>query len=234
MRCLEEIQKDNLPIIVLGSCLSLPTIIESCEASGRKIIAIIDNDYVDQTNMYGFPVFQESWLDSIETTHYEFFIASVWTPGNHVVTKRSNNKRDHYINLMQIKKLTGATIIHPSCVISPNALIGRNVRIGAMTVVVHGTEIHDHVLIKEQCYISHDVKIGKNSVIQIKACITGHVHIGANTYIGVGSTIMHRVQSAAPTIIGDNVLVHPKLLVIQDLPNDSVASLKNKKYSRIF
>jgi hypothetical protein len=45
---------------------------------------------------------------------------------------------------------------------------------------------------------------------------------------------MNRGELSNPTIIGSNVLVHPGLLVIQDLPNDAVASLKNKKYSRVF
>ena len=234
MRCLKEIQKDNLPIIILGSCLSLSTIIESCVALDRKIIGIVDNDYYGQDNMAGLPVFQESWLDSIDTSLYEFFVATNWIPGSHNVIKRNNNKRNHYISLMDQKKLIGATIIHPSCVISSGALIGRNVRIGAMTVIMYGAEINNHALVKEQCNISHDVKIGKNSVIQIKACITGCVRIGENTYIGVGSTIMNRGELSNPTIIGDNVLVHPGLLVIQDLPNDVVASLKNKKYSRVF
>jgi carbonic anhydrase/acetyltransferase-like protein (isoleucine patch superfamily) len=234
MRCLTEIQKDNLPIIILGSCLSLPTIIESCVALDRKIIGIVDNDYYGQDNMAGLPVFQESWLDSIDTSLYEFFVATIWSPGSHNATRRNNDKRNHYIDLMDQKKLVGATIIHPTCVVSPGALVGRNVRIGAMTVIIHGAEINNHVLVKEQCYISHDVKIGKNSVVQIKACITGHVCVGENTYIGVGSTIMNRGELSNPTIIGSNVLVHPGLLVIQDLPNDAVASLKNKKYSRVF
>jgi UDP-3-O-[3-hydroxymyristoyl] glucosamine N-acyltransferase len=101
-------------------------------------------------------------------------------------------------------------------------------------MVCHGAEISDHASIKEQCYISHGVKIGRNTVVQLRGCVTGDVYVGSDSYIGVGSTILHRGATATPTMIGDRVLIHPNVLVFQDLPSGSTASLRDKKFSRVF
>ena len=222
------------PVIFLGSSLTLPNLIDSLHAQNRCIIGIWDQDYQNQRSMFELPILKEDFLDQINVQEYEFFVATNWNPGKHPITVRNNQKRNDLIDLMKKKNLTGAKIIHPTAIVSPRAEIGCNVSIGAMTMVTHGTKIHNHVSIKEQCYISHDVVIEEDSVIQIKACITGDVHIGKHTYVGINSTIINRGAVAKPMRIGNNSLIHPTVLVMQDLPDDSVASLQDSKFSRVF
>ena len=234
MRTIEEIRNNTKPVILLGSSLTSHNLLESCEAQGITVLGFIDPDYSGQTSLYGKPLLDKDTYLTKYKDLVEFFVATNWNPDPHRVTVRNNKKRDMLIDWIDEYNLSAATLVHPTAVISPGALIGRNVSIGAMSMVCHGAEISDHASIKEQCYISHGVKIGRNTVVQLRACITGDVYVGSNTYVGVGSTILHRGATATPTIIGDNVLIHPNLLVFQDLPSGSTASLRDKKFSRVF
>ncbi len=205
-------------------------IIESCEAANRGVIGIYDPDYSGE--LYGLPVLTD---DVFHFHHeFEFFVATGWNPGRHPVTVRNNQKRDQLIDLMHQKGLVGATLVHPTCVISPQARMGRNVRIGAMSMITAGAEIHDDVNIKEQCYISHGVRVGRDSIVQLKATITGDVHVGEHAWIGVNSTIIHRGATARAMTIGNRVLIHPSVTVMQSLPDDAVASIRDQSRSRVF
>lgn len=230
MRSIKDIKLDRAPVVFLGSCTSMYNIIESCDDAGREVVGIYDPDYSGE--IYSLPVLND---DVLEFKHeFEYFVATGWNPGTHPVTVRNNQKRQQLIDLMHQRDLVGATLIHPTCVISPRARIGRNVRIGAMSMVTAGAEIANDVNIKEQCYISHGVKIGRDSIVQLKATITGDVHVGEHAWIGVNSTIIHRGSTGAPMLIGDRVLIHPGVTVMQSLPAGAVASIRDRKFSRVF
>lgn len=230
MRSIADIKSDQAPVVFLGSCTSMYNIIESCDASGRKIVGIYDPDYSGE--LYGLPILGADVLEFQK--EFEFFVATGWNPGEHPVTVRNNQKRNQFINLMHQHNLAGATLIHPTCVISPQAQIGRNVRIGAMSMITAGACIANDVNIKEQCYISHGVQIGRDSIVQLKATITGDVHVGEHVWVGVNSTIIHRGSTGNAMRIGDRVLIHPSVTVMQSLPSDAVASLRDRKFSRVF
>lgn len=237
MRPYNETLRDRKPIVFLGSCLSLPNITESCQATGREMTGIIDDDYNGQTMLHGLPLLPNNLLDDSDfVNNHEFFVATGWHPGQQKTILRNNRKRQLYIDLMAQRGLTGATLVHPTAVISPLAMLGRNVRIGAMTMITARAEINDNVNVKEQCYISHDAIVGNDSIIQLKATITGHVHVGQKTYIGINAVIINRWSTfrTQPMIIGNNVLIHPGITVMQELPDNSVASLRDRSMSRIF
>lgn len=234
MRSIDEIRNNNKPVIFLGSSLTSYNLLESCEAQGITVLGFIDPDYAGQTHLYGKPLLDKDTYLTKYKDLVEFFVATNWNPDPHRVTVRNNKKREMLLGWVDEYQLTTATIVHPSAIVSLGAKIGRNVSIGAMSMICHGAEIHDNASIKEQCYVSHGVIIGNNTVVQLRACITGDVHVGKNTYIGVGSTVLHRGATATPTVIGDNVLIHPNLLVFQNLPSGATASLRDRKFSRVF
>lgn len=61
--------------------------------------------------------------------------------------------------------------IHPTALVSPDALLGENVRIGAFAIVEEG------------------VTIGSNSTIQAHAILTNRVTLGEQNFVGYGSVI---------------------------------------------
>lgn len=55
--------------------------------------------------------------------------------------------------------------VHASAVIHPSATFGKNVRIGANTVIGKNVHIGDNTMIRANCVIEHDAKIGSNCII---------------------------------------------------------------------
>ncbi len=107
---------------------------------------------------------------------------------------------------------------HPSAVVSPNAHIGRNVRIHAHVVVEAGAEIGDGVLLYPGVYVGHDSKIGAGSVIYPNAVIRERVSIGCNCIVHPGAVIgsdgfgfvtmggkHHKVPQIGTVVIEDDV-----------------------------
>ena len=67
-----------------------------------------------------------------------------------------------YIDAARTKHTPG---IHPTAVISPKAKLGKDVSVGAYSVIEDGVTIGDNTVIFPQCYIGKDVIVGKNCYI---------------------------------------------------------------------
>ena len=67
-----------------------------------------------------------------------------------------------YVDAARTKHTPG---IHPTAVISPKAKLGKNVSVGAYSVIEDGVTIGDNTVIFPQCYIGKDATIGKNCYI---------------------------------------------------------------------
>lgn len=86
--------------------------------------------------------------------------------------------------------IPAATIIHPSCFISPSA------KIGPGTVIMPGVTIDSHCDIGRSCVIncgtviSHDCKIHNNVFIGPGATLAGNVEVSSHCFIGVGTTLI--------------------------------------------
>ncbi len=80
--------------------------------------------------------------------------------------------------------------IHPTAVISPQAVLGQNVSVGAYTVIEAGAHIGDNTVIFPQCYIGKDVTIGQNCyiypqvVIREQCVLKDYVILQAGAKIG--------------------------------------------------
>lgn len=214
---------DLLPVIFLGSSTGMYNQIECCHATGRNIAGIIDSDYPVGSELHGLTVLDpEQYL--AQQNHYEFFVATTWSPFKDPIFCRNREKRQHLLTFMQINHLSGAVLIHPTAVVSPGATIGRNVSIGALSYISHGAVVYDHVMIREQCFVGHDTHIHSNSVLQIKSTVTGLVSVESNTYVGVNSTVINRMPLDRITI-GENSLIYPNELVLKSVPkNNTVKS----------
>jgi acyl-[acyl carrier protein]--UDP-N-acetylglucosamine O-acyltransferase len=218
MRHINDILDDHLPVVFLGSSTGMYNQIDICHARGRQVVGIFDQDYSSQTELHGLPILKEI------PNYCEFFVATTWTPFDGPVFERNRLKRQQLLKFMQENNLTGATLIHPTTVVSPGALIGRNVSIGAQSYISHGARIESNVLIREQVFVGHDVTIKQNTVLQIKSTITGNTDIDAGVYVGVNSTVINRMPLERITI-GENSLIYPNELVLKSVPkNNTVKS----------
>ena len=230
MRTIQDIREDHLPVIIMGHCSTLPNVVESLELMGRRVHGIMDRDYRGQDSIHGLPLLPDhEYLRAGTREQYEFFVATGWQPGRDADMQRNNAKREQYLEWMSRFNLVGATIVHPTAVISPGARFGRNVRVGALSMVNHGAVVHDHATIRDQAYVSHDVTVGRDSVVQIGARLTGNVQLGDHVYVGVSATVVAR--RGRPMLLADHSVVWPGVTVMRALQAGETYSGRQSRIS---
>ena len=79
--------------------------------------------------------------------------------------------------------------IHYSAVVSPEALIGKNVHIGPLCVIEDGAKIGDDCIIESQCYIGQNAEIGPGSHLYQHVTIRERVRIGARFIAHCGAVL---------------------------------------------
>ena len=104
----------------------------------------------------------------------------------------------------------GATIpslIHPSCVIAPNALIGSNTLIMPCCTLGHGVKIGPLATLFANVTIEHDSVIGENVTFGPGVTVSGAVQIDSHCFIGAGATIAPEVKIGERCVIGAGAVV---------------------------
>ena len=107
--------------------------------------------------------------------------------------------------------------------IHTSAILGKDVNIGAGTVVMAGTVINPSSKIGQYCIINtrasidHDCSIGNFTSLAPGVTMGGDCTIGEFCAIGIGATVLHGIQIGEQTVIG------AKALVNKNIPPFSVA-----------
>lgn len=110
-----------------------------------------------------------------------------------------------------------ATILHPSVVRAPDAVIGYNTLLMAHVVVSCGSRIGNHCIVLPNTVLAHDSSISDYSCIGSNVSISGSVDIGSECYIGSGVKIREHIR------IGERSLIGLGSNVISDIETETVA-----------
>ena len=103
------------------------------------------------------------------------------------------------------------SVIHPTTVISPSAVIGKglvtypNSKIGAgarigdfvtlqSTIVGHDVQADDFVTISSSCGLTGGVKLMEGSFIGDHAAVSIGLTVGQGAYVGIGSVVIRDVE----------------------------------------
>lgn len=124
---------------------------------------------------------------------------------NHIPIAFGIGSNDIRAQLFERVKNNGfeiVTLIHPSSIISPSAVIGigtvvmPNVVINAKASIGTGTILNTGSIVEHECIIGDFVHISPN------AALAGAVKVGDFTHIGIGSVVIQGVAIGKNTIIG--------------------------------
>lgn len=109
-----------------------------------------------------------------------------------------------------------------------HVIVGRNVNIGAYTVVHRGlfgvTTIGSGTKVGSSCTIGYNCHIGRNNVIAPGVILNGGVYTGSNCWIGSGTMIKHYVS------ICDNVALGMGSIVVKDIEKPGIYAGNPTKY----
>ena len=108
--------------------------------------------------------------------------------------------------------------IHPTAIIAQDAKIGKNVRIGAYTVIEAKAVIGDETIIYSNCFIGHETILGTKCLIYPNVVIRERLTIGNNVIVHSGTVIgadgfgfadvegvHHKIPQIGTVIIEDDV-----------------------------
>ncbi|MDF3886626.1 acetyltransferase [Cupriavidus basilensis] len=109
-----------------------------------------------------------------------------------------------------------ASIIHPSAVVSENAVLGEGVVICPQAVISCDTYVGDFVAINCLSSIGHDARVGDFSTLSAHVDLTGFVQVGESTFFGTGAKVLPKVK------IGNRVRIGAGATIMRSVPDDSV------------
>ena len=104
-------------------------------------------------------------------------------------------------------KVEMVSAIHPSASISPTAVVGKGVTIGAGAIINTNATIGNFALVNTGAIVEHDSLIGKYANISPAACIGGRAQIGDEAFIGSGAIILARTTIGKRSVIGMGAIV---------------------------
>lgn len=112
------------------------------------------------------------------------------------------SRRSDIIAGLDIPESRFATIVHPSVVKAPDAILGYNTLIMSGVVIGCGVKIGNHCLILPNTVVSHDSVVEDFCCIGSNVSISGSVHIDSTCYIGSGTKIREDISIGRRALIG--------------------------------
>ncbi|OTA19740.1 UDP-3-O- glucosamine N-acyltransferase [Xenorhabdus beddingii] len=102
--------------------------------------------------------------------------------------------KDPYLAYARMAQLMDTTPqpaqdIHPSAVVSPDALLGKNVAVGANAVIESGVTLGDNAIVGAGCFIGKNARIGAGTRLWANVSIYHNVEIGESCLIQSGTVI---------------------------------------------
>ena len=230
------IEKYRRPIVFVGTRLDMEPLIEIAELNNIKILGILDRHYVNK-KFEGLDVIGSD-LDLLNRDNKEIlelneqadFFVTTFFGGNTNIDNLDENTfhlRQERIDIVKQAGCNLTNLIHPDSSVSKTARIGRN------TLIMNKAYIESHCNIGSFCTfmynngIAHHAVIGNNCAFMpgTTGC-AGLVKFGNNVLVGIESHVMS--SGSSPTVIGNNVIIGPKMLILKDVPDNSIVQVNGK------
>jgi sugar O-acyltransferase (sialic acid O-acetyltransferase NeuD family) len=200
------------PIFLIGASGHAKVVIDAVEREGRmKIIGVVDPALEPGQSVLGHPRLAGT-DDEIPELMRSHGVHSV------LIAIGDNWRRYRIAQWLKdrVPETRFETCIHPS------ACIGRDVSIGAGTVVLAGAVLNIEARVGEHCLINtlasldHNSTMGDGSSLAPGATVGGNTQIGAFSAVALGAKVLHNVE------IGNHCVVGAGAVVISDVPDRQV------------
>ena len=133
-------------------------------------------------------------------------------PGNVFVAIGQNEIRARLVERLLKSGKTLVTILHPSCILSPNCRIGEGTITISGSVINRGASIGRGVIMNTLSSAGHDCTLGDFAQLGPGVNLGGGVMIGPGAFLGIGVKAVPGVRVGAWTVVGAGSVV------LEDLP----------------
>jgi UDP-N-acetylbacillosamine N-acetyltransferase len=109
------------------------------------------------------------------------------------------------------------TVVHPSAVLARDVRLGAGTLVAAGAVVNPSTQVGVAVILNTGCSLDHDCRIGAGAHISPGVRLAGNVTVGEASWIGIGSSVIQGITIGARAIVGAGSVV------VRDLADSLIA-----------
>lgn len=99
------------------------------------------------------------------------------------------------------------SLVHPTAMVFPNALIGEGVVLCPFTIVSDSVELGDFTMLNIYSSCGHDSKVGNWSILSPYATLNGFAVLEEDVFIGTHSTVISKVTVKKSTKVAANSFV---------------------------
>ena len=195
-------------LAILGASGHGKVLAEIAELSGWSEIVFFDDNDALKDKVIGV------WEVKGNTSA---LLSTLLTFDGCIVAIGNNKIRSEKIALLQLENANIVTLIHPSAKVSKYSYIKPGSVVMAGVIINPFTKIGLSSIINTGSNIDHDCFLDDYVHISPGVNISGGVKIGLNSWIGVGSSLKQDIN------IGKKVVIGAGSVVIQNIPDDSIA-----------
>ena len=179
-------------LIVVGAGGHASVVIDAARAAGVSDIAVVD-ERATISHVGSAPVFSSPSQVS-GATHF-------------IVAVGDNAARAAEFDRALAAGLEPHSVIHPTAVVSPEALIGVGVFVGALAVVNPGAVVRANAIVNTAAVVEHDCSIGAHAFIGPRATLCGGCSVGEGALVGAGATMIPLTSVGEGTVVGAGAAV---------------------------
>lgn len=97
--------------------------------------------------------------------------------------------------------------VHPAVVVSPTAIVGRNVVIAAGAVVCTEAKLADSVIVNTSAVVDHECVIGEAVHLAPMAALAGRVTVEPEAFVGMGARVIQCLTIGRRAVVGAGAVV---------------------------
>jgi sugar O-acyltransferase (sialic acid O-acetyltransferase NeuD family) len=99
------------------------------------------------------------------------------------------------------------TLVHPSSIVSPDAVVGEGSQLLPGSIVNLGARIGRNVIVNSAAVVEHDCVIEDHVHIATGARLASTIHVGEGAHIGAGATLRQCVRIGSGAVVGAGAVV---------------------------
>jgi sugar O-acyltransferase (sialic acid O-acetyltransferase NeuD family) len=174
---------------------------------GAVPITFCDDDETRERSLFcGFPVVAARRL-----------LSSI-AGGRFVVAIGDNRLRARRFDAALEACAIPVTLVHPSAIVSPSAVLGPGTVVMPRAVINAGAEVGRNCIVNTGAIVEHDCRIGEHAHIAPGVALGGGVRVGAFAQVGIGAVVLPYVEVGAGAFVGAGGVV------VKDLPPSVTAA----------
>lgn len=187
--------------VIFGSAGHAKVVIDILERGQVQIVGLLDSYKKKGVSVMGYTVVgDENEIPNILKEHpnCKFFVAIGDNWIRHQITERI---------LAIAPKMEAISAIHPNAIIGKNVKIGKGVAVMPGAIVNTDSVLGDFTIVNTKASLDHEGHLGKFSSLAPNVSLGGNVHVGDYSAVCIGSVVIHGKRIGSHTVVGAQALL---------------------------